>query len=127
LVVVVLEAGDADELALEVVGPAVVGAHEGGRMPFFGPADGVAAVTAGVEEDLGVALLGPDGGGAVLTDGAHEEIAGTGDLALVDNEVPAAGEDLLQLLLVYRLVRVNPAIDCTFLGVDQLEEFGRPG
>ena len=78
-------------------------------MAFFGPADGVAAVAAGVEQDLGAAFFVADDDDAVFADVGLEEVARVGDLGLVGHEVPGAGKDLLQLELVDLLVREDPA------------------
>src|SRR5262249_32278064 len=83
LVVIVLESGNADELALQVVSPAMVGAHEGGGVTLLGPADRVAPVAAGIEQDLGVSFLVPHGDYAVLADVVHEEVARVRDLRVV--------------------------------------------
>jgi len=122
LVVVVLESRHADQCAFEVIGPAVVGTHEGGRVAFLGPADGVAAMAAGVEQDVEAARLVPDDNNAVLADVAEEEIARVGDLRLVAHEVPGAGEDVLELELVDLLVGENLSLDEAFVAVDEAKE-----
>ena len=81
LVVDLFEAGDADEVALQVVGPAVVGAHEGAGVPFLGAADRVAPVAAAVDQHLGLHVVIADDDDAVLAHEGHEEVARVGDLA----------------------------------------------
>ena len=121
LVVDVLEAGDADEVALQVVGPAVVGAHERGRVALFGPADGVAAVAAGVQQDLGLPSLSR----TTMTRSSPMKVMkkspGFGIWRLVGHEVPGAREDVLELELVDVLVGEDPAVDEALLVVDHLE------
>ena len=95
-----LEPGDADKRTFEVVGPAVVGAHEAGGVALLRPADGVATVAAGVNQDLRVAVGVAHDDDAVLADEGHEEVAGVGDLRFVGHEVPGPGEDPLHLEIV---------------------------
>src|SRR5262249_15564130 len=97
LVVIVLESGNADQAAFEVVGPAVVRAHEACCPALFRPADCVSSMAAGVEQHLYAALFVSNDDDAVLADVIEEEVARIRNLALVGHEVPRPGEDLFEL------------------------------
>ena len=113
VVVGLLEAGDSDELAVVAVGPAMVGADEGGGVAGIGAADAVAAVTADVEE--GVDFAGGVTGhkDRVFAHVGGEEVAWVRDLGLMAEEEPAAGEDALLFLLVDVGLDVNAAANQT--------------
>jgi hypothetical protein len=85
---------------------------------LFGPADGVAAVAAGIEEDLDAAVFVADDDDAVLADVVEEEVSRVGDLALVSHEEPGPGEDSLQFESVDRLIGENAARDRALVLVD---------
>src|SRR5262249_1378326 len=102
------------------------GTHKAGGVTLLGPANGVAAVAAGVEQNLDAALAVADDDDAVLTDVGGEEVARLLDLALVAHEVPGASEDPLELQLVDVLVGKDAPIDRAFLDVDHAEELIRP-
>src|SRR5207302_400205 len=79
-----------------------------------------AAMPAGVQEGMhaSVAITGHDD--AVLSHVGAEEVAWAGDLTLMPNEEPGAGEDPLLLLAIDVLVDVDLAADHAALHVDQL-------
>ena len=92
-------------------------------MSLFGAADGVAAVAAGVDQHLRVAVVVADADDAVLTDKGHEEVAGVGDLRFVGHEIPGAGEDPLQFQFVDLLVGEDAPVYRPLFGVNQVQHF----
>lgn len=120
---------NAQERAAQIVGPAVIGAGEGPGAPAVGRAHLGAAVHAAVHQHGHLAARPPhhdDGLGAEMT---GHEIAGTGDLALVAHEHPAAMEDALHLVGEDAGVRVERGVDLIVLDqsfvVDLLRIDGR--
>jgi hypothetical protein len=93
---------------------------------LFSPADRIAPMAAGVEQDLDAAFLVPDDDDAVLTDVVEEEVARVRDLAVVAHEVPCPGEDALQLHLVDGLVGEHLPVHGALVVVDHRQEIGRP-
>ena len=119
LVVGLLVVRYADEPAVGVVRPAVEGAGEDEGVAVVVAADLHAAVAAGVEEGVDDVLPVARDDDLFLAHAGDDEVAGVGDLALVAEEEPRAGEYLLQLLLVDRLVDVDLAGDEPLVEVDQ--------
>ena len=76
-------------------------------------------VAADVQEGADLAGAVADHEHRVLAHVGGEKVAGVGDLRLVAEEEPAAGKDLLQLLLVDFLVAEDAGVDDTVVGVDQ--------
>ena len=97
----------------------MVGAHEGGCIAGVGAAHPVATVPADVQErsDFAVSLAGDKN--RVFTHVGGEEVAGVGYLGLMAEEEPAAGENLLLLLLIDIWVDEYAPIDQTSFGVDE--------
>src|SRR6266704_445358 len=109
----------ADQLPVGAITPAMVGAGEDGGVALVVAAHLHPAMAARIEEDVDVA-----GAVAAQDDGllAHPrggEIAGVGDLALMPDEEPRAGEDLLLLLGVDLLVDEDLAADLARREIDQ--------
>ena len=111
--------GDTDELALEVVGPAVIGAGEVPGLPEVRAADPGPTVPARVEVGAQVAVLVQGDNDRVLTHVGGEEVAGLVELVHVGQEEPARGEDPAQLLLVELLVGEDRSVDEATLRVHQ--------
>ena len=105
------EIGDADQLAVGAVAPAVIGAGENRGVAFVVAAHLHAAVAARIQED--VDLAGPVAAQdhQFLAHARDEEIAGVRDLAFVTDEQPGAGEQPLLLLAVDLLVDKDLAAD----------------
>src|SRR5579883_2906521 len=99
-----------DELAVDAEAPAVVRAGKAAGVALVVAANLHAAVRAGVQQhvDRHVRVAREDH--ALLAHAGDEVVAGVRDLALVTNEQPGAGEDLLLLLLV-NLVRDEDLAD----------------
>ena len=95
-----------------------------GGVALFRAADGVATVTAGVEEHLRLAAFVTDDDDAVFAHVGLEEIAWVGDLRFVAHEIPAAGEDPFQLKLVDRLVRQHAPVEQTRRRIEQGQDAG---
>jgi hypothetical protein len=100
----------------------MVGAHEGGRVAFVSPADGIPTMTAGVEQDLGITVLVSYDDDAVFSDVGRKEVSRIGNLGIVSHEVPGAGKDVLELEPVDLLVREDAAVDETAGGIDHGDE-----
>jgi hypothetical protein len=96
LAVVVL-AGGVQQLAVVLVGPAVVRALEEGGVVAVGPRDAHAAVAAGVEEGVDLALVVAYQHDRIHAAGARDEVARLRDLAVVPDEEPRLAEDPLEL------------------------------
>ena len=112
--------GNGGELAVGAEGPAVVGADECAGVAVVGAAQAVAAVAADVQEGVYLALPVAGDQHRVLPHVGGEEVAWLGDLGLVAQEQPAAGEDLLQFFLVYVLSAEDAGAYETAIEVDQL-------
>src|SRR5713226_9185576 len=109
----------ADQLAVGAIAPAMVRASEDGGVALVVAAHLHSAMAARIEEDVNLA-----GAVAAQDDGflAHPrggEIAGVGDLALMPDEEPGAGEDPLLLLGVDLLVDEDLAADLPGSEIDQ--------
>src|SRR5207253_11523585 len=101
------------------LGPAVIGTAEARRVAVIGPAQAVAAMAADIQEGAHHA-----GGVAhhqyrVLAHIGRKEMAGLGDLALMAQKEPAAGEDPLQLLPVDLRLDKDAAADQAAVAVDE--------
>ncbi|MCY1438955.1 hypothetical protein D9M71_551730 [compost metagenome] len=90
----------AAQRAIGTEGPAVVVADEAAGVTGLGETHLVAAVRAGVDQHLDRGILLANHQHLVLTHGGGDVVAGLGNLRFVGDEQPAAGEDLLQFLLV---------------------------
>ncbi len=117
------EARHADQPSLEVVGPAVVCAHEAGSVALLGAADRVAAMAASVHQNLRVAFGVADADHAILTDVGLEEIARLRDLGVVGDKVPGTGKDPFQFELIDVLVGKHAPVDRPRKGIDHLQHF----
>ncbi|MPM41870.1 hypothetical protein SDC9_88530 [bioreactor metagenome] len=122
-----LLARDLDQVAGEVVRPAVEGAGEALGGALVDPADAHAAVPALVEERLDAAVLLPDDHHRVLADVGLQEVALLGDHRVVGEHHPGPLPDLLQLLLVDLLVGEDPAVEAAVLDVDERGDVGVVG
>ena len=127
LVVGLLVVWDADEVAAEAEGPAVVGAGEDGGVALVVAADLHAAVSARVEEDvdLVLAVAGEDDG--LLAHARDEVVAGLADLVDEADEEPASGEDAFEFDVVEVGVDEDLAADEAALLVDVLLHGNVPG
>ena len=96
-------------------------------MALLRSADCVAAVAAGVDQDLRIAVVVTHDDDAVLADERHEEVAGVGYLAVVAHEVPGASKDPLKLELVDVGVLEDAPVDGTGLDVDEVPHLSRVG
>ena len=102
----------------------MVGAGNGGSVAGVGAAEAVAPVTADVEEGVdGAAAVAHDQDGVFAHVGG-EVVAGIGDLGLVAEEEPAAGENALQFLLVDVGFDEDATADKAAFRVDQSLHFG---
>ena len=119
VVVGVLQVGDGLQRAVVAEGPAVIGADEGGGVAVVGAAEAVAAVAADVQERADLAGAVAHHQHRVFAHVGGEEVAGVGNLRLVAEQEPAAGENLLQLLLVDFLVAEYAGVDDAVVGVHQ--------
>ena len=100
VVVGFLQAWHGNELPVGAVGPAMVGADERGGVAGVSTANPVATVAAYIEESVDSAVLSARHQHRVFTHVGGEEVARLRDLGLMAQVKPAAGENLLQLLLV---------------------------
>src|SRR5262252_4043832 len=98
----------------------MIGAGEGGGVADIGPAQPIAPMPADVEEGVEGAPAVAYHQDRVFAHKRAEEVAGLGDLTLMAEKQPAAGEDLHQLLLVDRRPDEDTPADQTLLGVNQL-------
>ena len=103
--------GDADEAAVEAIGPPVVGAHEDLGVALLGAADRVATMSAGVEEALDAAVLLAHDEHVVAPDRRSKKSPAFGIWRLVAQELPRPAEDQLHLLLEDVRVAEDPSID----------------
>ena len=101
------------------VGPAVIGAGEAGGIAGIGAAQPVAAMAADVQKRVHLALRVAHHQHRVFAHIGGEEIAGRGDLAVMAQKQPAAGEDLLQFLLVDLRLDEDAAADQAAFAVDE--------
>jgi hypothetical protein len=102
--------GSADELAVEVVGPAVVGAAE--RLLLAGPGDQPGAtVPAGVDVGADLAGAGADHDDLGGAEPADDPRAGVGHVGLVGHDLPGAAEDQLLLEREHAGVGVVPRVE----------------
>src|SRR5262249_57308676 len=100
----------------------MVRADEGGRSSLVRPAHAVAAVATAVQQaaESTVAVATQDD--AVLAHVGGDEIAAVGNLALVPQIQPTAGEDRLQLALVDAGLDEDAPTNGATRGVDQRGE-----
>ena len=97
----------------------MVSADEGGGIAVVGAAEAVAAVAADVQEGTNPAGAVAHHQHGVFAHVGGEEVAGVGNLGLVAEQQPAAGENLFQLLLVDFLVAEYAGVDDAVVGVHQ--------
>src|SRR5215831_1156467 len=114
-----LQGGHPHQLAIVAIRPAMIGTGEGRGIANIGSAQPVAAVAADVEKGADLPRAVPHHQDRVLAHGGTEEVAGVGDLALVAQKQPAAGEDLRQLLLVDLWLDKDAPADQAALGIHQ--------
>jgi len=93
-------AGHPDQLAFEILGPTVIGAHERARVPQFGAAHRITAVPASVQENLKLPLTIARRDDAVRADNVQKEIARVRNLRLMAHEIPRVGKNALQFRLI---------------------------
>src|SRR5262245_7003122 len=98
----------------------MISTGEGSGVADIGPAQPIAPMPADVEEGMDGALAVAYHQDRVFTHKRAEEIAGLGDLTLMAEKQPAAGEDLHQLLRVDLRLDEDATADQTLLGVHQL-------
>ncbi len=113
-------AAHADQRAVEVVTPAVVGADEARGVAEFRPADAVAPMRTGIQQDVDAAVAPAHNNHFVLADPVREEVARLGELGLVAHEVPSPGEDALEFQFVHVLVGEGGAVEQAGLGVVEI-------
>src|SRR5262249_26841429 len=113
------EVWHADQASVGAVAPAVIGASEDGRRAFVVAAHLHAAVAAGVQEDVNPVAAVAAQDDRLLAHRRHEIVALLGDLALVVDMQPGAGEDALLLQGVDPLVSEDLAADLASSKVDQ--------
>src|SRR5260370_38465037 len=94
----------ADQLPVRAIAPAMVGAGEDRRVAFVVAAHLHPAMAARIEKDMDLADAVAAQEHRLLGHPRDDEVAGVGDLALMPDEEPGAGEDALQFLGVDRLV-----------------------
>jgi hypothetical protein len=107
---VVLRHRDPDQLSLVAEGPAVIRALEGLGIPPIQPADPIPPVPAHVEEGADPAVSVATEEHRVLSHVGADEVPGPGDLALVTEVEPAAGEHPLLLQLIELRIREDPPV-----------------
>ena len=95
---------------------------EEGGVVAVGPRDAHAAVTAGVEEGVDLALVVADQHDRIHAAGARDEVARLGDLAVVPDEEPRPAEDPLELELEDFRVGEDAARDQPFVRADDVLE-----
>ena len=76
----VLVTGHPDQSAFEIVGPAVISAHERARVPQFGAAHRIAPVAASVQQNLKAPLPVARRDDVLLADEIQKEIPRVWDL-----------------------------------------------
>ena len=113
------EIGDADQLAVGTVAPAMVGAGEDRRGALVVAAHLHAAMTARIEEDMDLARPVAAQDHQFLAHPRYKEIPRLRDLALMADEQPRAREQPLQLFPVDLLVDKDLAADPPRLHVDE--------
>src|SRR6476661_2948735 len=74
----------------------------------------------GVQEDIDLIIPASGYDHLLLAHTGANEVAGTGNLALMPNEQPHAAEDLLQFLLVNVWVTEEGGPDCPVVVVDHV-------
>jgi len=108
-----------DQVAGDVIGPAVVGAGEGLGVARIGAANAHATVAALVEEDFDAAVFLAHHDHRVFTHVGGHVVPGLGDVGIVPKQQPGATEDALELELVQFLVGVNARVDQALVLIDQ--------
>src|SRR5262249_36560519 len=101
------------------IGPAMIGAGEGLGIAPIGPAEAITPMAAHIEKGMDLSLAVSSHENRVFAHGGAEEVARLGDLALMAQKQPAAGEDLLQLLLVDPPLDEDAPADQAPVGIDQ--------
>ena len=119
VVIKILEMRDAGQRPVVAIGPAVIGAGKARGIAAVGAAQAIAAMAADIQKGVDLAVAVAHHQHRVLAHIGRVEIAGLGDLALVAQEQPAAGEDLLLLLLVDLRLDKDAAADEPVVAVDQ--------
>jgi hypothetical protein len=107
------------EPAVGGVGPAMVGTGEDRCVALVVATHLHAPMPAGVQEDVNLLLSIPREDDRFLAHAGDEVVARLGNLALVPDEEPAVGEDLLLFLLVELLVDEELSADESLLHVDE--------
>ena len=97
----------------------MIGAAETRGIAVTGAAQPVAAVPADIEKGAHDAVAAAHDQHRVLAHPGREKVARPRDLALVAQEQPAAGKDLLQFLFIDLLLDEDAAADEAAVGVDQ--------
>src|SRR5499425_991708 len=97
----------------------MISTGEGSGIADIGPAQPIAPMPADVEEGVDGALAVAYHQDRVFTHKRAEEVAGLGDLTLMAQKQPAAGEDLHQLLLVDLRLDEDAPADQPLRGVHQ--------
>jgi hypothetical protein len=110
--------GDADQPSVGAIAPAVIRAGEDGCVALVVTAHLHAAVAARIEENVHVAGPVAAQDHRFLAHARDGEIPGLGDLALMADKEPSAGEHPLQFLLVDRLVDKDLAADLAARQID---------
>src|SRR2546425_9028822 len=119
LLVALLVMRHSHEPAVRGVAPAMVGTGEDRCIALVVATHLHAPMPAGVQEDMNPLLPVPDEDDRFLAHAGDEVVAGLGNLALVPDEEPAVGEELLLFLLVELLVDEELAADESLLHVDE--------
>jgi len=110
-VVGLAEIGDADELAVGRIAPAVIGAGQDGGVTLVIAANLHAAMPARVQEHMRLAHSVAAQDHRLFAHRRDKEVARVGDLALMTDKEPCAGEDAPQFLLVDLVVDKDLAAD----------------
>src|SRR5271166_4022727 len=119
-----LQIRHADQPPVIAIGPAVIGAGEGGGIAELGAAQPVAAMAADIQKGMHLARRVAHNENRVFAHVSGEKIAGLRDLALMAQKEPAARENALQLLLINIRLDEDAATDEAILGIDQPERVG---
>src|SRR5271169_5573409 len=119
-----LQIRHADQPPVIAIGPAVIGAGEGGGIAELGAAQPVAAMAANIQKGMHLARRVAHNENRVFAHVSGEKIAGLRDLALMAQKEPAARENALQLLLINIRLDEDAATDEAILGIDQPERVG---
>jgi len=119
--------GHVDQVAGNVIRPAVVSAGEGLCITRIGAANAHATVAALVQEDFDAAVLLPHHDHRVFAHVGVQVVPGLGDVGFMPEQQPGARKDALEFNLVELLVCVDARVDQALVLINQgADGFVRP-